>query len=155
MHFPGNTRKPQIWPVLLSQNSTKIRKINRPRLWFNQFWRWSGYISMQNFTPFPPCVPGKCTKTTNLVCFTKSNWRQFHICDIETGPLFYVVHVERHLISRSLMSPELSKLRECLEILQWYARCGWAALLLSHLSNFEAIGEFEISISLLFATGWK
>ena len=30
-----------------------------------------------------------------------------------------------------------------------------AALLLSYLSNFQAIGDFEISISHLFVTGWK
>ena len=54
---PGNARKPQIWPVSLSQNSAKIRKMNRPWPLTNQFWRWSRYISMQNFRPFPPCVP--------------------------------------------------------------------------------------------------
>ena len=31
-------------------------KINRPWPRTNQFWRWSRYISMQNFRPFPPCV---------------------------------------------------------------------------------------------------
>ena len=56
MRSPGNARKPQIWPVSLSQNCAKIRKINR--LWpqTNQFWRWSRYISMQNLRPFPPCI---------------------------------------------------------------------------------------------------
>ena len=29
---------------------------NRPWPWTNQFWRWSRYISMQNFRTFPPCV---------------------------------------------------------------------------------------------------
>ena len=57
MHSPGNARKPQIWPVSLSQNSAKITKITRPWPRTNQFWRWSRYISMQNFRPFPPCVP--------------------------------------------------------------------------------------------------
>ena len=53
MRSPGNAQKPQIWPVSLSQNSTKITKINRP--WpRTQFWRWSRYISVQNFRPFPP-----------------------------------------------------------------------------------------------------
>ena len=56
MHSPRNARKPQIWPVSLSQNSAKITKINRPWPWTNQFWRWSRYISVQNFRPFPSCV---------------------------------------------------------------------------------------------------
>ena len=30
--FSGNVQKPQIWPVSLSQNSAKIRKITRPWL---------------------------------------------------------------------------------------------------------------------------
>ena len=43
-------------PVSLGQNSTKVRKINRTWSWYNQFWRWSGYISMRNFRPFLSCV---------------------------------------------------------------------------------------------------
>ena len=37
---------PQIWPILLNEINTKVRKINR--LWpkSNQFWRWSGYFRM-------------------------------------------------------------------------------------------------------------
>ena len=31
-------------------------KINRPWPRTNHFWRWSGYISVLNFRPFPPCV---------------------------------------------------------------------------------------------------
>ena len=54
--FPENAWKLQIWPVSLSQNSTKITKINRPWPWTNQLWRWSRYIIVQNFRPFPPCV---------------------------------------------------------------------------------------------------
>ena len=56
MRSPGNDRKPQIWPVSLSQNSAKITKINRLWPWTDQFWRWSRYTSVQNFRPFPPCV---------------------------------------------------------------------------------------------------
>ena len=56
MCSPGNARNPQILHVTRSQNSTKIRTINRPWLWSIQFWRWSGYISMHNFRPIPPCV---------------------------------------------------------------------------------------------------
>ena len=56
MRSPGNAWKPQIWPVSLSQNSAKIRKINRLSPTINQVWRWSRYISAQNFRPFPPCV---------------------------------------------------------------------------------------------------
>ena len=56
MRSLGNARKPQIWPVLLSQNSAKITKINKPWPRANQFCTWSRYISIQNFRPFPPCV---------------------------------------------------------------------------------------------------
>ena len=53
---PDNAWRPQIWPVSQSQRGTIIRKINRARPKSDQFWRWSGYISMQSFRPFPPCV---------------------------------------------------------------------------------------------------
>ena len=49
-------RNHKIWPLSLSKNSAKRRKINRLSLWTNQYWRWSGYISMQNFRPFHPCI---------------------------------------------------------------------------------------------------
>ena len=63
MPSPGNARKPQIWPVSLSQNSAKITTINRPWPGTNQFWRWSRYISMQNFRPFLPMPsPGNARK---------------------------------------------------------------------------------------------
>ena len=47
-----NAQKSQIWPVSLSQNAAKMRKINRRLPRSNQFSRWSGYISMSNFRPF-------------------------------------------------------------------------------------------------------
>ena len=53
---PDNAWRPQIWPVLLSQRGTIMRKINGARPKSYQFWRWSGYISMQNSWPFSPCV---------------------------------------------------------------------------------------------------
>ena len=53
---PGNAGKPQIPPVSLSQNCTKIRKNYTPKPQYNQSWRWSGYISIQNFRPFLSCV---------------------------------------------------------------------------------------------------
>ena len=56
MRSLGNARKPQIWAFSLSQNSAKIRNINWPWPLTNQFWRWSRYISMQNFGSLPPCV---------------------------------------------------------------------------------------------------
>ena len=69
MRSPGNAWKPRIWPVSLSQNSAKMRKINKPWPWTNQFWRWSRYISMENFRPFPPCVlrqiPGNLSGRTD------------------------------------------------------------------------------------------
>ena len=66
-----NARKPEIWPASLSKkNVAKIRKIKRPWLKSNQFWRLLGYIIMPNFRPFLPCVlitPGN----SNSTCFTK------------------------------------------------------------------------------------
>ena len=56
MRSPGNARKPQVWRISLSQNSAKMRKINKPQPYSYQFWRFSRYINMQNFRPFPPCV---------------------------------------------------------------------------------------------------
>ena len=41
---------------ITKSNSTKIRKINRTWLWSNHWWRWSRYISMQNFRLFPSCL---------------------------------------------------------------------------------------------------
>ena len=41
-----------IWSISLSQNGTNKTKINTPWTKSNQFWKWSGYISMPNFTPF-------------------------------------------------------------------------------------------------------
>ena len=38
---PEKALKPQIWPVLQSQNCAKIRKINSTWPKPNQFWRWS------------------------------------------------------------------------------------------------------------------
>ena len=49
-----NVWQTQIWTISQSQNS--YRKINRLWTISNQFWRWSGYISMPNFRPFLPCV---------------------------------------------------------------------------------------------------
>ena len=72
MRSPGNARK----PVSPSQNSGKIKEINRPWPLTYQFWRWAGYISMQNFRPFPWCVLREMPGTPNLTRFTKSKWHQ-------------------------------------------------------------------------------
>ena len=56
MHSPDHALKPQIWPVSLSPSGSKRRKLNRPWPKSNQFWRWSGYISMQNFRAFLPYI---------------------------------------------------------------------------------------------------
>ena len=87
---------------------------------------------------------GRLTVTLRVVRFATNEFPKhfsptpFYICDIETGPL--VVHVVRRLI-----------LRLCLKILPpctlKYDRRGLAALLLGYMSNFQAIGEFKISIS--------
>ena len=70
-------RKTHIWNVSLSQNATKISKINRP--WQNLI-RWSEYRSMWYFMPFPHAFSRKCQKTldlTRFICFF------FGLCDIE------------------------------------------------------------------------
>ena len=50
-------------------NDANRRKINRPWPKSNQFWRCSGYISMQNCRPLLPCVlqemPGNLSVWTN------------------------------------------------------------------------------------------
>ena len=52
----------------------KTRKFNRPSSKSNQFWRWSGYISMPNFRLFLLCVLQKMPhKSKILTCFTVSN----------------------------------------------------------------------------------
>ena len=55
----------------------------------NQFWRWSGYISMPNFRPFLPCVLLRMHKIPNLTCFTKV----FGLCEFQQVTLktWYVV----------------------------------------------------------------
>ena len=51
MHSHANSRKPQIWPVSLSQSGAK--KENKKTVTkSNQFWRRSGYINM----PFILCI---------------------------------------------------------------------------------------------------
>ena len=42
--------------IFTISNGAKMGKINRPWLKSNQFWRWSGYISMPNLRPFLQCV---------------------------------------------------------------------------------------------------
>ena len=46
------TKNPKIWPVSLCQNAIKMKKINRWWPKSDQFWWWSGYISISNFRPF-------------------------------------------------------------------------------------------------------
>ena len=59
---PPKRPSTQIWPVSLSQNSVKIRKINKLWSLSNWLWRWSGYISMQNVRPFPQWVLQEMTR---------------------------------------------------------------------------------------------
>ena len=51
--FPDNARRTRIWPI---PRGPIMRKINRARPKSNQCWGWSGYISMQDFRPFHPCI---------------------------------------------------------------------------------------------------
>ena len=71
---PENDRKPQIWPVSVSQSAIKSRKINR--LWpkSNQFWRWSGYNSTPNFRSFLPCILKKMSGNLWWTDGWKVNW---------------------------------------------------------------------------------
>ena len=72
MHSLGNARKRQIWPISLSQNSTKIRQIYSLLLYSNLLWRWSRYITMQNFQPLPQCIlwemPGNQSRSQDTAC---------------------------------------------------------------------------------------
>ena len=61
----------QFWPVLLSQSCAEMRKINRPWLKSEHFWRASGYISTPTFRPFLSCFPTKCPETSNLISFAR------------------------------------------------------------------------------------
>ena len=48
------------------------------RVWPNSnfFCRWWGYISRQNFRPFPPCILQEMPRNPNLTHFTMSKWSQ-------------------------------------------------------------------------------
>ena len=96
MGFPENVQKPQIWPVSLSQNSAKMRKINKPQPYSYQFWRFSRYINMQIsdhslhafFSKLPEISPdgqtdertdGHATKRLRLVGWTNGpmyRWKE-------------------------------------------------------------------------------
>ena len=62
-------QKPEIWPVSLSQNDAKIRKIHRPWPKFIKFGKWSGYISMPKFRPFLPWVLQKMSGSCKFGLF--------------------------------------------------------------------------------------
>ena len=53
---PSTTKMPGNPNLTHFTQSIKIRKINQLWSLSNQFWRWSGYISMQNVRPFPQWV---------------------------------------------------------------------------------------------------
>ena len=71
-----NARKPQIWPVIMSQNSAKMSNINGRWPEFYQAWRWSGYTSAPNFRPFLTWVITEMPRTSLLTSFTRSKWCQ-------------------------------------------------------------------------------
>ena len=64
-----NAQKSQIWPVSLSLNAAKMRKINRWWPKSNQFSRWSGYIS--NFRPFKVTAIKAQVRDQHLWCHHK------------------------------------------------------------------------------------
>ena len=74
--FWRKSRKPQIWPVSLSQNGTKMRYINKAWPKFNLFWSWSEYINMQIWDHSSLGFPRKWPEIANLACFNKSKCRQ-------------------------------------------------------------------------------
>ena len=63
---PDNARRPQVWPVSLSQRGTITRKINRARPKSDQFWSWSVYISMQNRRTLSPCIRKEIPRNLNF-----------------------------------------------------------------------------------------
>ena len=72
MRSPGNARKPQIWPVSLSQNSAKIKKSTDPD---NELISSNGgqdTSSCKISGHFLHAFSGKCPETPNLTRFTKS-----------------------------------------------------------------------------------
>ena len=73
MRSSENTWKPQFWPDPLSENAAKMRKINRLWLKSNQFWSWSGCISMSNFRQFLQCSPENVQEPQSF----------FYLCDLQ------------------------------------------------------------------------
>ena len=76
MGFPENAWEPQIWPVSLSQNSAKIRKINRPWPRTNQFKGGQDTSACKISGHSLHAFSRKCPETPNLTRFTKSKWCQ-------------------------------------------------------------------------------
>ena len=56
MCSPENPWKSQICPIWRNQNCVEMKKIDRPFSKSNQFWRWSGCISILNFRQYLLCV---------------------------------------------------------------------------------------------------
>ena len=66
---PPKCQETQIWPISLSENGVKIRKINQMWSLSNGFCRWSGYISMQNVRPFRQWVLQEMTRNPKFDAF--------------------------------------------------------------------------------------
>ena len=69
IHRASKCQETQIWPISLSENSVKIRKINQMWSLSYRFWRWSGYISMQNVRPFCQWVLQEMTRNLKFDAF--------------------------------------------------------------------------------------
>ena len=92
--MPGNHKFDPFHKVKVT--SIKRRKTNRPWPKSNQFWRWSGYISMQNFRLFPPSSDLNLTPLAAFLCFCRaapggggySLCDGWYICAAVLTPLF-------------------------------------------------------------------
>ena len=73
MHSQENAPKLQIWLASLSQNTVKMRKINRPWPKCKQLKMQWGYICMSNFKPFLPCILKKIVRNPKFDLFHSQN----------------------------------------------------------------------------------
>ena len=95
IHCHESTWKLHIWPVSRGQIGAKTRKTNRPWPKYNQYQRWSGYISMSNFKLFLPCGVKKIPELPHLTRFAKSKWCQNEENQQTVATMYSVLKVVR------------------------------------------------------------
>ena len=75
MRSQENAQKPQIWPVLQSQNATKNEENQKKVAWSVR--KVVGIHQHAKFQVIPPMLlSGKCPETPKLTCFNKSKCRE-------------------------------------------------------------------------------